>query len=192
MDISFQALLQARKKLGDSGIYILADMTEIPIQDDAIDAAISLHTVYHIHRDLQEKAIRELHRVIRPGSKAVIVYSWGWHSLFMNIAILPLRVVRAIRRIIRILTRNLVRRRIIKKSAGLYFYTHNRKWLVKQNLPFRVEIRVWRSLHTDFLKLYAHRALFGKRLLRWIWNLEEKYPRTMGRIGAFPMFILHK
>jgi hypothetical protein len=28
--------------------------------------------------------------------------------------------------------------------------------------------------------------------LRWIWNLEEKYPRYMGRIGAFPMFILHK
>ena len=192
MDISYQALDQARKKLGDSGIYILGDLTEMPVRDDTIDSAISLHTVYHIHKDQQEKAIRELHRVTKPGSSAVVVYSWGWHSMFMNIAILPVRVIRAFGRIINLVTRNLIRKKIIEKQAGLYFYAHSNKWLKKLDLPFRVEVKVWRSLHTDFLKLYAHRALLGKRLLKCIWNLEERYPRTMGKIGAYPMLILKK
>jgi hypothetical protein len=110
----------------------------------------------------------------------------------MNIATLPVRAFRAIGRIIHLVTRNLVRKRIIETPAGLYFYAHSYRWLRKLNLPFEVEVRVWRSLHKDFLRLYVHKALLGKQLLNGIWNLEERFPRTMGRIGAYPMLILHK
>ncbi len=77
VDLSFEALRQARAKLGDRGLYLLADITQLPLADDSIDAAISLHTIYHVPADEQFQAIRELHRVIRPAASAIVVYSWG-------------------------------------------------------------------------------------------------------------------
>ena len=192
VDISFQALRQARNKLGENGIYILGDVTELPIRENTMDAVISLHTIYHVHKDQQEQVFRELYRVLKSNSTAVIVYSWGWHSMLMNIALLPIRTIRALKRIKHIVSRNLIRRKVLNKSAGLYFYVHNYKWLQQRNFPFSVELKVWRSLHTNFLKLYIHKNLFGKQFLNFIWKLEEKYPKFVGRIGAYPMFIIKK
>ncbi len=76
IDISFLALKEAQKKLGDKGIYILGDITNIPLQDNTVDGAVSLHVIYHIPKDEQISALREIHRVLKPGSSAAIVYSW--------------------------------------------------------------------------------------------------------------------
>ncbi len=51
-------------------------MTNIPMADRCLDAVISLHTVYHIPKAEQTRAVGEAYRLLRPGGKAVIVYSW--------------------------------------------------------------------------------------------------------------------
>lgn len=192
IDISFRALLQAKEKLGEKGIYILGDVTNLPIRNNSIDTVVSLHTIYHIPKDLQGKAIEEIYRVLNPGSNAVIVYSWGWNSVLMNISIFPVQVFRALKRIFRIIKWQLITSKIIDSAPGLYFHAYNYKWLKNQNFPFKIELKVWRSLHTHFLKFWIHKYLFGKEILRLIWKLEEKYPEFFGRIGSFPIFIIKK
>lgn len=86
-DLSHTALQEARTTLGGRGLYVQCDITHLPFQADSIDTAISLHTIYHVSADNQIDAFRELHRVLRPGSRAVVVYSWSRHSLLMAITL---------------------------------------------------------------------------------------------------------
>jgi SAM-dependent methyltransferase len=54
VDVSQRALDDARTKLGDRGDYVRASLLELPFPADHFDAAVSLHTIYHIDRERQE------------------------------------------------------------------------------------------------------------------------------------------
>ena len=95
VDISFLALKEAQKKIGMKGIYILGDVTNIPLQDNVVDGAVSLHVIYHVPKEEQVTAIRELHRVLKPASSAALVYSWPNSSL-MKRWLFPRRIMRGI------------------------------------------------------------------------------------------------
>jgi ubiquinone/menaquinone biosynthesis C-methylase UbiE len=43
--------------------------------EDHFDAAYCAHVIYHIDSDHQDKAIRELIRVTKPGGRIVVIYS---------------------------------------------------------------------------------------------------------------------
>jgi SAM-dependent methyltransferase/uncharacterized protein YbaR (Trm112 family) len=73
VDISLSALRQARARLGERGIYVQADLTQLPLANGSVDAAVSLHTIYHVPAELQEQAFLELHRVLKPGGRAIVV-----------------------------------------------------------------------------------------------------------------------
>ena len=66
VDFSIRALHEARAQISDHGLFILGDITRLPLASDAIDAIISLHTVYHLPSDKQILACDELMRVARP------------------------------------------------------------------------------------------------------------------------------
>lgn len=54
-------------------------MEAMPFEDDAFDAAVALDVIEHIDDD--RRALRELHRVVRPGGFLVITvpaYQWLW------------------------------------------------------------------------------------------------------------------
>ena len=53
-------------------------------------------------------------------------------------------------------------------------------------------ISVWRSVSVGFLKGYIHGPLGGKALLQAIYRLEERYPRLLGKIGQYPLFVVVK
>lgn len=180
-DLSLTGLLRAQEKLGDKGIYLLCDMTQLPIQNDYIDAIVSLHTLYHVPQAQQEQAFAELHRVLKPGGKSVVVYSWGKHAFLMRLMLFPFKWAK----------RFINRIRHVKPP--LYFYAHSFAWF-KNNVQktYDSQLVVWRSINVPFMKVYVHRWFFGKALLKLIYKLEEKYPKVMGRIGAYPMFITQK
>jgi ubiquinone/menaquinone biosynthesis C-methylase UbiE len=54
--------------------------------EDHFDAAYCAHVIYHIDGDHQDKAIRELIRVTKPGGRIVVIYS--------NQDFLPSRIAR--------------------------------------------------------------------------------------------------
>lgn len=180
-DMSLTGLLKAREKLGDRGIYLLCDITRLPLQADQIDAIISLHTIYHVPEQQQSKAFDELYRVLKPGGKSIIVYSWGKHAALMNLFMYPFKLIK----------------RLVQKMRGqsqpLYFHAHPYQWVKKQVLSrYPTKLYVWRSTNVPFLKVYIHRWLGGKYILKVIYYLEEKCPRLMGRFGAYPMFVTEK
>jgi ubiquinone/menaquinone biosynthesis C-methylase UbiE len=188
VDFSFQALKEAKRKLGSKGICILCDMTNMPFKDQVMDGFVSLNTIYHIPKDEQVKAIKELYRVLAPRGKGVVVYDWFKHSPWMNFWMLPFRGFVFIKN--RLLDG--VGKLFGTKGASrrLYFYAHTPDYF-RQNLP-PYQLKVWRSLSVHFMRVYIHSGLFGQQLLQRIYNKEEKDPEQCGLKGEYPMLVFEK
>jgi ubiquinone/menaquinone biosynthesis C-methylase UbiE/uncharacterized protein YbaR (Trm112 family) len=194
VDISFRALQEAKRKLGDKGIYILADITNLPIKENSLDNAVSLHTIYHVPENEQSKAIAELSRVIKSDAAAIIIYDWGKHSLAMNFTDLPYKVISKLRGAYQsILNRN-ERKNTKNSQPTLYYYPHTYKWIMEQanQLNLNIDIFSWRSVSVFFMRSYIYQWLWGKQILKLIYLLEEKFPKLTGRFGRYPMLIIQK
>lgn len=180
-DLSLTALKEAKAKLGDKGIYLLCDITQLPIRSNAIDAVVSLHTLYHVPAEQQQKGFAELHRVVVPGGRLVIVYSWGARSWLMNVTMFPFKIA------------NRIYRWLFSKQSALYFHTHSYRWFCDNiRAMYATEILVWRSVTVPFMKVFIHHYWGGRYLLKMIAYIEERFPHIMGRIGAYPLLVSTK
>jgi SAM-dependent methyltransferase/uncharacterized protein YbaR (Trm112 family) len=204
MDISIRALREARKRVGAQGIYILGDITNLPLRDNALDAVVSLHTIYHVPQDEQAKAFEELYRVLKPGRSGAIVYTFSTAPL-ITAGAAPARWWKKARTSAPIrFIKNLLGRKEVPASAKaarprddlggapFYFKAHPLKFFTSRKWSFPVDIVVWRSMNIWFMRTYIHPRRFGKLLLAIIYRLEEFFPRFMGRQGPYPMFVLRK
>lgn len=189
VDFSFQALSEAKKKLGDKGICVLADMTNMPFKDNAIDGFVSLNTIYHIPKEEQTTAMKELYRVLKPQGKGVIVYEWFKHSPWMNFWLLPSRGAMFIKNRWNRLVSKLNTSK--KPEKLLYFHAHSPEYL-KANLPFAFKVRVWRTVNVPFMKIYIHKGLFGKQILNWLYKKEDEKPEKYGLKGEYPILLFEK
>lgn len=192
VDITFRALVEARRNIGDEkGIFINGDITNLPLVDGICDNAMSIHTLYHVPQELQETAVKELVRVSKAGSNVVILYNWAWHSWLMNVLLLPVRAVKAVKRLYRYLTVSAKERWL---SGGLYFFPHTPAWFerIGRELGLQVSFSALTSIHQDFVKYYVHDRFGGAKLLRFVKKMEEKHPRYLGRHGAFGFVVLKK
>lgn len=189
VDISINALIQAKmnlEKAGKKGIFICGDITNIPIQDEAVDTVLSQHTLYHIPKNEQKTAVEEMYRVAKPGSKIVIIYSWFYHSWFMNLSLHLVQLYRIIRHVA-----GKWYVRITPSRPRLYFYSHSQNWFHKSfSFGNDIEFYCWRSTNKYFLDLYIHSWLFGKAFLDKLMRLEDKYSRWMGWMGEYPAIVI--
>lgn len=48
VDISHTALVAARDRIGDHGLYVVADVAHLPLKAASMDGLVSLHTVHHL------------------------------------------------------------------------------------------------------------------------------------------------
>jgi ubiquinone/menaquinone biosynthesis C-methylase UbiE/uncharacterized protein YbaR (Trm112 family) len=188
VDLSFQALSEVKKKLGDKALCVLCDMTNMPFKDNVMNGFISLNTIYHIPKDEQAKAIQELFRVLAIKGNGVVVYEWYKHSVWMNFWLLPFRGVLYIKNRIA---------DVFRKISGstsqhkmLYFHAHSYQYFKEHLPPFKV--RVWRSVSVPFMKGYIHSWLFGRQILNWLYNKEEKEPEKCGLKGEYPILVFEK
>ena len=207
VDFSLLALKEAKSKLGDKGIYILADITNIPILSNVIDSVISLHTVYHVPKDEQGKACSEIYRVLKPSGCALIVYTWNY-SLLMNLGFLPIRFIRKFKTTAKYFLNFLNLKTIGNSSSeiklpksedssssfNLYFNPQDFQWFESdvQSLSENVELKVWSSVSTYFLITYIHEYFFGRQILALIYFLEDLFPKLLGRFGQYPIFLIKK
>lgn len=191
IDISVNALLLARdnfRKAGKEGIFICGDITNIPLQDNLCDTVISQHTLYHVPKDEQAKAVNELYRVAQAGGRIVIIYSWFFRSLFMNLALHFIQLYRIARHLA-----GKIYVRLFKSRPRLYFYAHSYRWF-KTSFRFsgQIEVYCWSSVNKYFLDLYVHNWLGGKKFLKWLAKMEDKHSQLMGRIGEYPAIVITK
>lgn len=181
-DISVQALKEAKKKIGAKGIFLLCDVTQLPLKPHSMDAVISLHTLYHVPQHQQLTAFDQLYQVLKKGGKSVIVYSWGRHSLLMNLSMLPFKLYARFKRAI-----------TSQAQQQLYFYAHNYRWFCRElKEKYQTQLYCWRSVNVPFLKTFIHPCLGGKTLLKGIFWLENRCQSLMGRLGAYPVFVSEK
>lgn len=203
VDLACAALREARAKLGPRALCVQADITRLPFRDGAFEAELCAHVLYHIPADEQAAAIDELHRTLAPNGRCVIVYTWP--DCFMNrlaICLNPRVIVPRIPG-----ARSLWRAFLKPKKTGnvpsvpeidpgqppLYFHPHPRSWF-KHKLRRTVSIRVrcLQSVGLPFSGAFVPANALGKWLLRVIAVLEDAFPRTMARVGCYPLIIVRR
>lgn len=205
LDISIVALQEARKRLGDHGLYVVADVAYLPFAADVFDGLISLHTLHHISVDDQLRAYDEFHRVLLPASTAVVVNGWQVSPLMAN----WVPIVQFAERVAGFFKR-FQRQEIEMKpeknensrgksrkgkpeATGTFIRKIDADWL-HENLDgkMHLEIRVWRSVNVRWMRALIHPWLGGKLWLRLLYWLEERNPRYYGEQGQYPLIIIHK
>ncbi|UCF61321.1 MAG: class I SAM-dependent methyltransferase, partial [Anaerolineaceae bacterium] len=200
-DISHVALIEARERINDHGLFVVSDVAHLPFKEDIFEGVVSLHTFHHLPQDEQVKAYAEIFRVMSRSNSAVIVN--GWRNSPLMRLFTPL-----IRLGIVILT--FYRRAIGRESyveedmrgtnsdtapepQATFVHREDPSWLkqeVESHIP--LEIFVWRSVSTDFLRTLIHRKLGGRWILKFIYWLEEQAPRVFGVNGQYPLIVIRK
>ena len=198
LDISYTALLEAREHLKDRGLYVLADVTNLPFAADVFDGAISLHTLHHLTVEDQVKAYYEINRTLLPGASGVIVNGWQKSPLMLKLN----RLMALMERIT-----NQRKKTVQQDSSGKNdkvdskTKTPDRTFVEEINAPFlkekftgkiSMEIFVWRSVNVRFLRALIHPWSGGKLWLKLLFILEDRFPHYLGENGAYPLIVLKK
>jgi SAM-dependent methyltransferase len=202
-DMSITALIEARKKIGAHGLFVVADIANLPFKRDAFDGVVTLHTIHHLPLAEHARAYEGLQRVLAPGRTAVIVNGWSTSAImdpFRSFSKFRKRVWLAVRR------RKTEDRRPENdeddipspvpgppSSKNTFVEKHSPRWFARTIAPrMDVEIRVWRSASVHFLKNYIFEERGGRRILRLLFWLEERFPHFFGRHGTYPLVVLRK
>ncbi len=173
VDVSERALAEACTKLGGRGDYVRASLLELPFPASHFDAAVSLHTIYHIDRDRQETAVRELIRVVKPGASAVVVYA--------N----PDRLTARLKRLAGRSSRD-------SGSGPIYFFAHPLSWWKRFSDEAAVEIAPWRTLNANESRRLIPDNALGAGVFRAVLAFERTVPSVATWAGCYPMIVLTK
>lgn len=202
-DISITALREARKRIGDHGLFVVTDIANLPFKPGVFDGVVSLHTIHHLPEDEHLQAYTELYRVLAPQHSAVVVNGWP-SSKLMGISEPFIRLKKRLKSGLDRLsgrphpagTASADKKRLKserKKSKGTFTNRHDYTW-VKQVVggEMPLEIRVWRSVSVRFLRTFIHPWLGGRYWLKLLYKLEERYPHYFGENGQYPLIVITK
>jgi len=210
-DLSITALQEARRKIGEHGRFVVADIARLPFKRDAFDGVVSLHTIHHLPLAEHARAYADIHRVLKIGRTAVVVNGWSRSPLMDGF--------RWFSRRRRTLWRWLQDRRgrltgrSDRRSArsdpaaaqiaddepedpvrqSTFVEKHDPAWFNRAIAPhFETRILVWRSASVHFLKNYIFERLGGRLILRLLYRLEETFPHFFGMYGTYPLIVFSK
>jgi SAM-dependent methyltransferase len=197
-DISFLALQEARKRIGDHGVFVVCDIANLPFRSEVFDGEVSLHTIHHLPPQEHIHAFQELHRTLATHSRAVIVNAWDKPPLivFLNSWI---GLSEKLSRLLHLRSRQHMTTQTLSSPAeerpvrGTYVRKQNAAWLKWEvGSLMTVQIWCWRSVSVRFLRTFIHPHLAGKTLLRLIYWLEDRFPHFFGKNGQYPLIVLVK
>jgi ubiquinone/menaquinone biosynthesis C-methylase UbiE len=201
-DISIQALKEARKRVGEHGLMVVADVANLPFSPEVFEGEVSLHTIHHLPLSEHPQAYNELYRVLKPDGCAVVVN--GWHKPPLSV---PLDHVRKFT----LRVRGFINRRILQRKAQIsegnlaqsaqkmddtkstFVEKNSAKWLMRtvgNQVP--IEILVWRSVSVKVLRTFIHDGWGGRGILRLLFWLEDVFPHWFGENGQYPLVVIRK
>ena len=70
------AMQEAAKRTGEHGLFVVADIANLPFKEEVFDGVVSLHTIHHVPGPEKGQAYRELYRVMKPERSGVVVNGW--------------------------------------------------------------------------------------------------------------------
>lgn len=204
MDISIVALQEARKRIGEKGLFVVGDVAKLPFKDICFDGIVSLHTLHHLPLEEQKIAYRDIYRVLNKEKNAVIVNGWTKSKLMTQWSWLLKIMDRIGTIVLKLRGKNQLqnnkseeiktneKKNLPRKQTGTFVEKLNAQWLRNELKEMDIEILVWRSVSVKFLRAVFHQALGGKFWLRILFLLEEKYPRYFGENGQYPLIVIRK
>ena len=170
VDFSKEAISIAKKKLKKKGKYFANDFMKIKFKENFFDCSLSMHTIYHMHKDKQEKAVRKLLRITKPNKPVIIIYSNPY----------PL-----IKSIYSFFNRK-------KKKKFIYFYCHPIKWWKRFETISNIEFYCWRSFSSQHQKILFPDNLIGKIMLKLLYYLENKFTNFFSKKFQYQIIVLKK
>lgn len=200
LDISIKALEEARYRLKEKGLYVVADVANLPFKSDSFDGLVSLHTLHHIPPEQHLQAYQGFVRVLKTGCSGAVVnawtspqlmkrWSWMIHTMdWVNGFLLKLSGKKSVQQ-----TPNPAKITNIGQPTGTYTQHFTPVWL-KNQLDGKVnyEIFVWRSASVRFLRSVIQPWLAGRFWLRILYRNEEKSPKFFGENGQYPLIMIRK
>ena len=211
-DISITAIKEARRRIGEHGLYVVCDIANLPFGAEVFDGAVSLHTIHHLPEGEHLRAYGELYRTLAPGEAATVVNGWPgsqlmrWAEPFIYLS----RRIKGIGRRLSGQTKTLPEREAEadtspvapeglprspadRRPKGTFTSRHDAAWVKGEvGKRMRVEIWVWRSVSVRFLRALIHPWLGGRLWLRLLFGLEERYPHWFGENGQYPLIVIKK
>ena len=208
MDISIQALKEARLRLGGHGLYVVADIAFLPFVSNQFDGVVSLHTIHHLPMKEKLKSYQGLFRVLRPGKTIVIVEGWTNAPLMKRLS----RFEHLVGRFRTWWNRQMHKEKAEPEQKNLNSEMESKQEIndkssqvgtfvekldskrLKMMLEGRMDydILVWRSVSVSFLRAVIHQDWGGRFWLKLLFWLEERFPRFFGRMGQYPLIIVNK
>ena len=122
----------------------MADFMDLNFPSNFFDCSLSMHTIYHMNKKIQEKAIRKMIKITKPNKPIIIIYS--------N----PNPLIRKIYSIF-------LKR---KKSRLLYFYCYPINWWKRFENECNIEFYCWRSFSSKHQEILIPNNLFGEKILK--------------------------
>jgi SAM-dependent methyltransferase len=203
MDLSLVALQEARKRLGEKGIYINADIANLPFRSDVFDGIVSLHTIHHVPIEEKVDVYKGLHRCLKPGRTMVTVDGWSEVPLAKPMQFL-MHVANRIRRWTgkeaavmpdgsSASQASTEEKKPEQEPVGTFVLKTSARWfhgVMKGVLPY--EIRAWRSVSVRFLRSVIQPEWAGRFWLNVLYRLEEWFPHYFGEKGQYPLIVISK
>jgi len=179
LDFSLDGLLESRKLLGKRAICICGSLLNIPIKDSVCDGVIASHVIYHIDKNLQADAVRQLAQVLKPGGKMLILYA-NPHS--------PERLIyKGIKKILR--------RKDATTGENIYYYIHPVSYMLKVlSADFdqaKIEVKFLRMFTRGLTKFLFKNRLLGRLSYQTILAAESIF-RHNPQAASYVCYIAEK
>ncbi len=197
-DISCVALVEARKRIGSHGLFVVCDIANLPFKSESFDGLVSLHTIHHLPAEEHARAYYELYRMLAPGGRGAVVNGWDnppltrWFNFWVRL-VYGLRSTFRRRPSPALPAASSAASPRQAPPRGTFVRKHDAAWLLSEvGTRMPISIWCWRSVNVHFLRSFIHPHLAGKLALRFIYWMEERFPHFFGRYGQYPIVELVK
>ena len=178
VDFSLDGLIESRKLLGDRAICICGSLLNMPLKDSVCDSIIASHVLYHIDKDLQDIAVRQLHRVLCPEGEMVIFYG-NPHSL-------ECLIVRCVKKLI-----GRSESGMRGKETRFYYHSHTINYMLGVLRHEFGESRVRVEQLRMFTKTITGKALNSKFLGKTIYKMLMVLEHLFGRRPSSSSYVAY-
>ena len=180
-DISMVGLTETRKEIGEAGCYVQADLIALPFAQGAFDGTLASHCLYHIDKDLQIGALKQLYRVTSPDKSVVVFYNSNY-NLISVLHKVAKEIGKISRRLVKVAGASEQKDHSEASPPALYFHGHNPYWLTRDFSKADVTcLRILTRLDTRLLR----KLHLSKVILPLAAALEKAIPRALVLVGKY-------
>jgi SAM-dependent methyltransferase len=183
VDFAKAGLVEAKRKIAN-GMFVIADLTNLPFKTSVFDGAVAMHVLYHLPRECQSNAVSELARIIAGRSHCLIAYSnfEGPNRLFR---LLPQRLRQLKRK-----NRDQIMR--LPDEPPLYAHVFSLEYF--KNLPLSGYKLKFRTAHLigGLSKIVVPNGLAGYLVLSIVLFIERFFSGTAAKYSVYPAIVIEK